>query len=90
LAAAANGAHGLFGFLGWVLPAVSARRCGVHDRSAMFVTRYGSPLVALNAVRCVSRPNLLADNASGVSAGIANEFNAMRVLFSINARTISK
>jgi hypothetical protein len=35
------------------------------------VTGFGSPLVALAAVRAVSRPNLLIDQASNVPAGIA-------------------
>jgi hypothetical protein len=55
---------------------------------ALLVTCFGSPLVALTAVSGVSRPNPLIHSAPGVSAGIANDFNEMRVLFSINSCTM--
>ena len=48
----------------------------------VLVTALRSPLAALNAVRIVSRPNLLTDRASNASAGIANNLNGMCVPFS--------
>jgi hypothetical protein len=68
--------RGRFGFMGSGKLACWASRQLVTDSEC--------PLVALIAVKSVSRSKVLREKASSVSAGIANDFNMMRVLFLLN------
>jgi hypothetical protein len=74
----------------WLLPVWDGAR-GETLCESQLVTALGSPLMALIAVRVVSRSNLLTEKDSSLSAGIANEIDGFCDFFnSVPCRAVSQ